>query len=250
MGSFRDIRLVRGDKTVASLDLYKYLMGGGRDMDHLLQEGDTVFISNRGTSVSMAGAVRRPMRYEMKEGEALADLIGFSGGFTPSASPGIIHIRRILPLEFRSPGEPDHIFMDVPFDAVAMAGVDGSPVVLLDGDRVSVAGVDDRSDNWVRISGAVKRPGQFEFRSDMTVLDLIEAAGGLWPDALMEQAVIDRTSPERRLSTVAVALDDMLAGTVEPLVLCSADFLPLGHSESSAGVYHGRSEQCPVAGFP
>ncbi|MEN8008036.1 MAG: SLBB domain-containing protein, partial [Candidatus Krumholzibacteriota bacterium] len=224
-GSFRDIRLVRGDKTVANLDLYRYLMGGGRDMDALLQEGDTVFIPERGTGVSIAGAVRRPMHYEMKDGQGLADLIGYSGGFTPTAAPGIIHIRRILPLDQRQPGQPDHVFLDVPFDVTAMAGDDGRPVPLLDGDQISVDGIEDRLDNWVRVSGAVKRPGEYEFKPGMTALDLIEAAGGLWPDALTERAVIDRTSPERQLSTVAVALDEMLSGAVAPVDLQGQDVL-------------------------
>jgi protein involved in polysaccharide export with SLBB domain len=226
-GSYRDVRLVRGDQTIADFDLYKYLMGGGRDMDRLLQEGDTVYIPDRGASVAIAGAVRRPMRYEMMGAETLADLVRFAGGFSAGAAPGIIHIRRILPLEKRRPGEPDHIYLDVPFDAAAMAGTGGQPVPLLDGDRVRVDGVEDRSDNWVRISGAVKRPGEFEFKPGMTVLDLVEAAGGLWPDALMERAVIDRTSPERRFSTVAVALDEMVAGTVEPLALQGQDVLQI-----------------------
>ena len=63
-----------------------------------------------------------------------------------------------------------------------------------------VNAVEDRLDNWVRITGSVKRPGEYEFRPGMNALDLIEAAGGLWPDALMERALIDRTSPERQLS--------------------------------------------------
>ncbi len=224
-GSFRDIRLVRGDRTVAGLDLYQYLMGGGREMDALLQEGDTVYIPDRGPSVAISGGVRRPMRYEMKAGEGLGDLIGFAGGFTPGAAPGIIHLQRILPLEQRKPGQPDHVFLDVPFDAVGMTGADGQQVPLLDGDQVSVASVEDRLDNWVRITGAVKRPGDFEFRPGMTVLDLIEAAGGLWPDALMERAVIDRTSPQQRFSTVAFALHDMLSGTIEPVELEGQDVL-------------------------
>ncbi len=227
MGSFRDIRLVRGDKTVGRLDLYQYLMGGGRDTDSLLQEGDTVFIPDRGRSVAIAGGVRRPMRFEMMGEEGLADLIRYAGGFLPTAAPGIIHIRRILPLEQREPGQPDHVFLDVPFDAAAMTGGDGQPVPLLDGDRVRVDGVEDRLDNWVRIIGSVKRPGQYEFKPGLTALDLIEAAGGLWPDALTERAVIDRTSPERQLSTVAFALEEMLSGAAEPVALQAQDVLEI-----------------------
>ena len=37
-------------------------------------------------------------RMPLQDGEGLADLIRYSGGFAPSAAPAIIHIRRILPL--------------------------------------------------------------------------------------------------------------------------------------------------------
>ena len=227
MGSFRDIRLVRGDKTVGRLDLYQYLTGGGRDQDNLLQEGDTVFIPDRGTSVSVTGSVRRPMRFEMTEAEGLGDLIRYAGGFLPTAAPDIIHILRVLPLTQRESGQPDHVFLDVPFDAASMTGSDGKPVPLLDGDLVGVDGVEGRLDNWVQITGSVKRPGQYEFKPGMTALDLIEAAGGLWPDALTERAVIDRTSPERKLSMVAFALEDMLSGDAEPVSLQAQDVLEI-----------------------
>ena len=227
MGSFRDIRLVRGDKTVARLDLYKYLTGGGRGQDSVLQEGDTVFIPDRGHSVAITGSVRRPMRFEMQDEEGLADLVGYAGGFLPTAAPDIIHILRVLPLAQREPGKPDHVFLDVPFDAATMTGGDGQSVVLLDGDLVGVDEVEGRLDNWVQITGSVKRPGRYEFKPGMSALDLVESAGGLWPDALTERAVIDRTSPEGQLSTVNFALDEMLSGDAEAVALQGQDVLEI-----------------------
>ncbi len=220
LGSFRDIRLVRGGKVTAHLDLYQYLMGLGRDQDTLLEEGDTVFIPDRGRSVRIEGGIRRAKRYEMK---GLADLIGYAGGFLPTAAPEIIHIRRIVPFAEREAGQPDHVYLDVPFNPATISGQGGQVVPLLDGDTIIVNEVEDRLDNWVRITGSVKRPGEYEFRPGMNALDLIEAAGGLWPDALMERALIDRTSPEKHLSTVTVALADILSGTVEPVALQAQD---------------------------
>ena len=45
----------------------------------------------------------------------------------------------------------------------------------IDGDTVRVETVGERLDNWVRIVGSVKRPGEYEFRPGMTALDLIAA---------------------------------------------------------------------------
>ena len=71
MGSLRDVRLVRGSKTVSELDLYDYLLSGIRDGDAVLRDGDTVFVPPRALTVSIEGAVRRPLTYELKQGEGL-----------------------------------------------------------------------------------------------------------------------------------------------------------------------------------
>ena len=46
-------------------------------------------------------------------------------------------------------------------------------------------------------------------------------------DALTERAVIDRTSPERKLSMVAFGLADMLSGEAEPVALQARDVLEI-----------------------
>ncbi|RKZ12603.1 hypothetical protein DRQ50_11685 [bacterium] len=211
-GSFRSINLVRGNEVVATLDIYQYLTGGSRQGDARLREGDTVFINNRGPAVHISGGVRRPMHYEMLAGETMADLVGYAGGFLPTAAPEVIHVNRILPVGARQSGQPDHILLDVPFDPSTGLTVDGQPMNLLDGDVILVDDIGDRLEGWVEIVGSVKRPGRYQFTDGMTSLDLVTAAGGLWPDALTERAVIDRTSPDGAYSSLSVPLADTEAG--------------------------------------
>jgi protein involved in polysaccharide export with SLBB domain len=225
LGTYRNIEIVRGGTTVGHFDLYTYLMGGSRAQDITLQEGDTVFLGDRRLSVQIIGGVRRPMFYEMRDNETLADLITFSGGFSASAAPEVIHISRILPPDQRKKGQPDHVYMDVNFDAASLKATDGNRVVLLDGDLVHVDDIGDRLDNWVEVVGSVKRPGRYEFRDEMTVADLLEIAGGLWPDALTERATIDRTSPDLTFSSVPVPLGRIMAGQAEPVALQAMDVL-------------------------
>ena len=54
--------------------------------------------------VQVAGKVIRPAIYEMKPGETLRDVLGFAGGFDPSASEARVQINRVLPPESRGPG--------------------------------------------------------------------------------------------------------------------------------------------------
>ena len=102
-GSFRQVQLVRGGKVVATVDLYGYLLGGSRAGDAQLQEGDTVFVPDTGPRVRVQGEVKRPLYYEVKPGETLADLLGFCGGFTARAATEVVHIQRILPPARRRP---------------------------------------------------------------------------------------------------------------------------------------------------
>jgi protein involved in polysaccharide export with SLBB domain len=225
LGTYRTIEVVREGATVGTFDLYSYLMGGSRAQDLTLQEGDTVFIRDRGVSVMVAGSVRRPMHYEMTKGEDLSSLVTYAGGFRADAAPEVIHISRILPLPLRRPGQPDHVYLDVPFDTVTLRAADGQPVVLLDGDEVRIDAIGDRLENWVEVTGSVKRPGRYELLKGMTVADLLAAAEGLWPDALTERAVIDRTSPDKTYLSVAVPLKQVLAGEAAPVPLQAMDVL-------------------------
>jgi len=224
-GTFRSIEVVRGGKSLGVFDLYTYLLGGSRAQDLTLHEGDTVFVGDRGTSVGIVGGVRRPLFYEMKTDENLSDLITYAGGFSAQASPGVIHINRILPVALREPGQPDQVFLDVAFDAENLLAADGSTVPLYDGDIIRIDDIGDRLENWVEVIGSVKRPGIYEFREGMTLLDLLEVANGLWPDAMLERAVIDRTSPEKEFSSLAVPLDLVIAGSVPSVELQAMDVL-------------------------
>ncbi len=224
-GTYRSIEIMRGGKLVGVFDVYAYLLGGSRAKDTMLQEGDTVFIGDRGTSVQITGGVHRALFYEMKPDENLADLITYAGGFSATAAPEVVHISRILPMALREPGQPDQVFLDVAFDAANMRAADGSSVSIHDGDIVRIDDIGDRLENWVEVVGSVKRPGIYEFREGMTVSELLEVANGLWPDALTERAVIDRTSPQKTFSSIAVSLDKVLAGSMAPVKLQAMDVL-------------------------
>ncbi|RKZ16998.1 hypothetical protein DRQ53_04830, partial [bacterium] len=108
-GSMRSVRLMRGNQEVGQLDLYDYLLSGNRSGDLILRAGDTVFVPTRSTTVEIRGSVRRPMAFELREGETLTELLHFAGGFETDANTNIIHVDRILPPEERMPDQPDRV---------------------------------------------------------------------------------------------------------------------------------------------
>ncbi len=211
-GSMRDIRLVRGNQVVAHLDFYAYLLQGDRSNDVILREYDTVFIPPRGPTVELSGEVRRPLRFELKSGEDLVDLVRFGSGFTATAATGVLHILRTLPPAERLPGQPDRVQVDVLMDPGSGKPRDSTQASLLDGDVVRVDAITNRMDNWVQIKGAVKQPGRYEYVDGMDVAALIALAGQTWPDRLGARGIIDRNLPDGRRVTLRFPLDDVLSG--------------------------------------
>src|SRR5437764_3029611 len=67
--NMRDIVVQRAGKTVATLDLYDYLLRGETRNDIRLETGDVIFVPVHGTRVDLAGAVVRPAGDALKRGQ-------------------------------------------------------------------------------------------------------------------------------------------------------------------------------------
>ena len=81
IGSLRNVQVARGGKTFARLDVYEYIMKGQIQDDIRLQDGDVVIVPTYDELVKITGKVKRPMFYEMKNGESAATLLKYAGGF-------------------------------------------------------------------------------------------------------------------------------------------------------------------------
>lgn len=72
LGSYRDIRVIRKGKTIASIDLYDFLIHGKLSKPQF-RDGDTIIIEKRGPVVTVTGEVPRPHRYELLDDELNGD---------------------------------------------------------------------------------------------------------------------------------------------------------------------------------
>ena len=78
----------------------------------------------------------------------------------------------------------------------------------------------------VEIKGAVFHPGMYQVDGGIkTVLDLIEAADGLYEDAFLSRAVMHRRKADRRLEVLSVDIEGILAGTSPDIELRKEDVL-------------------------
>ena len=198
-GSFRNVQVRRGNRLVATVDLYEYLLTGASGSDVRLENGDRVFVPLVQRRVSIDGQVRRTARYEMKEGETLQDLIAFAGGFRPEAVVGRVQIDRVLPAAERMPGV-DRVLIDVPAGDIADARIE-----LRDGDQVTVFAVSDERRNRVAVAGEVRRPGVYQWTPGMTLSQLIARAEGLAETAYTPRAQIYRLNESTGLRSLIPA---------------------------------------------
>ena len=73
------------------LDVYEY-MTSPKAKEIYLMDGDFIVVKPKIHEVSVEGEVKRPMSYELKENETLADLIKFAGGLSAFSNKDVINV--------------------------------------------------------------------------------------------------------------------------------------------------------------
>ena len=191
IGSIRNIQRSRAGKT-DRLDLYKYMKGDTKDVLFDLQNGDVLFVPVANNIVRIEGAVRRPMRYEMIEGEGLKELVGYAGGLTDNVYPEFIQIER------RENDELKYLEFNL---TDVMAGK--SKVQLLGGDVVRIKTSNRPMENYVSIGGDVFYGGSFDFDQNKSLLQLINKAQ-LRYTARKDYVIVERTSPDETVEFLTI----------------------------------------------
>lgn len=213
LGSVRDIELIRDGKKKADIDIYDFIIKGQSSEDVTLQEGDIILVPTYESLVSAYGKVKRPMIYEMKEGETVKDLIAYAGGFTGNAYKGNVNLERKNGREYQ----------------VLTVMEDEYPsFAVMDGDVMTVGTMIDRYENRLEIKGAVYRPGTYQYSDRIrTVKQLVAIADGLKGDAFTNRAIIQRELPDYTIETVSFDLKKVLSGEAPDVELKPNDILTI-----------------------
>ncbi|MGH7668583.1 MAG: SLBB domain-containing protein [Gemmatimonadaceae bacterium] len=220
-GSMRSVQLVRGGKTIDTLDVYDYLLAGGTAKDLRLQSGDIVFVPVRGGQVRVAGAVMRPATYELTPGEALPDALKMAGGFRATADRRAIQIERVVPPSERTTSGKDRTMIEVSSPLLATGLGPREP--LQAGDIIRVGQVATRVANRITVSGNVWQPGMLAFVPGMRLSQALRTAGGLKPDSYLGQVSVLRLEPDSTRRVVQAALRDTLGTPVQDITLADGD---------------------------
>ena len=182
-GNMRNILISRQGSIIDSIDVYKYLSTGDFGKHLYLENNDFVIVPFYDKKVLASGQFKRPMYYQLKQGEGLATLLKFTGGFTPDAytSGGMI-IRNL---------NERQIIKSINLNKSGRLPIEKSTdEPLYDGDIVLVNAINPGLSNKVIVKGEVAYPNVYEVRKGDHLFDLINRAGGVTPNSFLERAYV------------------------------------------------------------
>lgn len=211
IGSLRNVQLARNGRTVATVDVYDFILKGKTHDDIRLQEGDVVIVPAYEALVQFKGKVKRPMKYEMKKNESLATLIKFAGGFTSDAYTTSLRV-------IRQNGEE--------YEVNTVKEINYSTYNIHNGDVVTAEAILNRFTNRLEVRGAVYRPGIYQLSGEInTVRALITEAKGLMGDAFTNRAVLKREREDLTSEIISVDVRGIMAGSTPDVPLQKNDIL-------------------------
>ena len=223
LGSLREIQLVRNGKKIATVDVYDFILEGKMEGNLILEEGDIIIVPTYKQVVDLTGNVKRPMSYELKEGETVKDLLKYAGGFTSDAYKENIRIVRQNGKEYQvlTVNQPEY-----------------SACTLMDGDALAVGALLDRFENKLEIKGAVYRPGTYQLGNGVsTVTELIAKADGLKGDAFTNRALLHREREDLTLEVIPIDIKAVIDGVYADIPLQKNDvlYIPSVHDLKDLG---------------
>ena len=175
-GSFRDIKIIRGQKEVHSVDLYDYFVKGEL-VPFSLKDQDVILVPTYKNRILAEGSFKEKGLFELKENETINDLLFFSGGISSLGYKEKVFINRVNGLNRENKSVSIENYKNFK---------------LKDGDNIEARATSGQLINTVSVEGAINVPGSFELEKNQNISDLIESAGGLREDAFKARAYLIR----------------------------------------------------------
>lgn len=194
IGSLRKIQLQKNSGKLLTMDLYALLGNPSQQYDYFLEDNDVILIPVSENIVSIEGAVKRPMKYELLKNEGLKSLIEYCGGFSELAYKKKIQLKRFV--------EDKQKIIDIDYNELIRSGQD---FILQHGDRIVVPEIESEYRNYVEVTGEVTSEGEYERIPGMTLVDLVTKAG-LKKSTSTDLVFITRTNENGLTEVIKVQL--------------------------------------------
>ncbi len=206
MGSLRNIDLKRDNEVISTYDFYDFLLGGSLENDLRLQDGDVIFIPFIEDSVTLGGAFKRPHRYEIKKGETLKDVIRLAGGFNSDVmSDSRIELSRIDRDAYKRVLSPLSLRND-------------SLAPIFDGDVITISSTSGLTPQTIKLTGEIKKPGEYSIQPGDKITDIIDRAGGYTPQAYTQGGLYLRETVAESQKKAFERSADQLENTIVDII--------------------------------
>ena len=213
-GSLRTVRHYRGKQLVREVDLYDLMLDGIRSDVERMEQGDTILVPPVGPQVTVAGMVRRPAIYELRNEKELSDVLDLAGGVLVSATLRQISVERIEAHQRRillSLNLPETDDKDATNKALGQ-------FLIQDGDRVTISPIRPYSEQTVYLQGHVFRPGKYSYHEGIQITELIRSYQDLLPEPAQHAEIVRLVPPDYRPTVIDFKLGDVLEGD-DPITL-------------------------------
>lgn len=159
-GSYREIKLIRDNKVVSTIDLYDTFVFGKNDFSARLKSGDTILVSPTKNIVNVISGVNRPGLYELHDNETYDSLIEYANGLKSGIDLNYIQVQSLDGNKIDS--------KNISFESL-------KSTVAKDNDSLIIR---EFQYGVVSISGAVLSPGDYKITEGETLSRVIQRAGG------------------------------------------------------------------------
>jgi protein involved in polysaccharide export with SLBB domain len=191
IGSVRNIQLIRG-QSKKKLDLYAFMSDPVIQYQFDLQQNDIIYVPVVQNLVTLVGAVKRPMRYEMLPKETLTDLINYAGGLNVDAYPDFVQIQRYVNGEIK--------LQEYNLAEVLSGKIN---VQLQNGDIVRIKSIEKPIEQYVEITGGVHYPGRYDIDSNPT-LDSLLSNAQFTTQARTDLLFVERIRPDETVEVLTI----------------------------------------------
>ncbi|MEP7196814.1 MAG: SLBB domain-containing protein [Saprospiraceae bacterium] len=206
IGSVRKINLIRNGKTKV-FDVYKFIMNPSSVGDASIENNDYIQVPISGKLVKINGAINRPYKYELIDGEELNSLIYYAGGLKGEAITKTIQIQRI--------DNDKKIILDVPYKELISSKGDFK---LRNGDIVTVFTVKTGDEDFVFTKGELRSESAYQYKEGMTLGDLVKKLDFTYESDL-KNAFLKRNNPDKTTNVIRVNLINVRKGMAEAQTL-------------------------------
>jgi protein involved in polysaccharide export with SLBB domain len=199
IGSYRKIELIRNNKVIRTIDLYRFLTKGDQSDNVSLTDNDVIRIPSYDGRTTLEGEIKRPGIFEVISGENLQNVINYASGFTENAYKNRILVKQKTNTELKVTDLNETTF---------------GAYVPKAGDLISVDKILDRYENRVQIKGAVFRPGEYSLpvSGTMTIKDLVLKADGVAENVFLSKGSLVRQKEDLTKEYISFNLQAALNG--------------------------------------